>query len=248
MLPVISALLAFVASLFRSQTSLRWENLALRHQRTVYKQTVTRPRLTPTDRLFWAWLSRLWPGWREARHFVQSRTVLAWQRQRFRNHWRRLSRQGNPGRPVITQEGARCGRCGRRIRRGARLVCWENCGSWVEVTTSTVETYRVRPSKPPSPTWKALLKNHVPDVVALDFFTVPTVTFRVLCVLVILAHGRRRVVHVNVTEHPTAQWTAQQVVEAFPWGEAHAISSAVATASTAWSFGSASRTWVPKKS
>ena len=89
----------------------------------------------------------------------------------------------------------------------------------IEVAKSTVEKYRVRPRKPPSPTWKAFLTNHVHNLVALDFFTVPTVTFRVLFVLVILAHERRRVVHVNVTAHPTAQWTAPQVVEAFPWDE-----------------------------
>jgi putative transposase len=76
--PVVSALLAFVASLFRSQTSLRLENLALRHQLAVYRQTILRPRLYPTDRLVWVWLSRFWSGWQAALAFVQSRTVIAW--------------------------------------------------------------------------------------------------------------------------------------------------------------------------
>ena len=76
---------------------------------------------------------------------------------------------------------------------------------------------RPQPSKPSSPTWKAFLNNHVKDIVACDFFTVPTVTFKVLFVFIILAHERRRIVHFNVTEHPTAQWTTQQIVEAFPW-------------------------------
>ena len=83
MLPVISALLAFVAGLFRSRASLCLEHLALRHQLAVYQQTVHRPRLHSTDRLFWAWLSRLWPGWRDALAFVQPRTVIAWQRSAF---------------------------------------------------------------------------------------------------------------------------------------------------------------------
>lgn len=87
----------------------------------------------------------------------------------------------------------------------------------IHVAKSTVEKYRVWPRKPPSPTWKAFLNNHVKDLVALDFFVVPTVSYKVLFVLVILAHGRRRIVHVDVTEHPTAAWTAQQVVNAFPW-------------------------------
>jgi hypothetical protein len=87
----------------------------------------------------------------------------------------------------------------------------------IDVAKSTVEKYRVRPRKPPSPTWKTFLQNHAQDLVAMDFFVVPTVTFKVLFVLVILAHARRRIVHVNVTEHPTAQWTTQQVIETFPW-------------------------------
>jgi putative transposase len=89
----------------------------------------------------------------------------------------------------------------------------------IDVAKATVETYRVRPQRPPSPTWKAFLNNHVRDVVALDFFVVPTLTHKVLFVLLILAHERRCVVHVHVTEPPTAQWTAQQVIDAFPWDE-----------------------------
>ena len=90
----------------------------------------------------------------------------------------------------------------------------------IEVVKSTVEKYGVQPRKPSSPTWKAFLKNHVTDLVAMDFFVVPTVDCKGLFVLVILAHDRRRVVHFNVTAHPTEQWTAQPIVEAFPWDEA----------------------------
>jgi integrase-like protein len=90
----------------------------------------------------------------------------------------------------------------------------------IDVPKSTVETYRMRHCKPPSPMWKTFLKHHIPELVALDFCTVPAVTCRVLFALVILAHERRRVLQVNVTEHPTAEWTARQAVEAFPWDEA----------------------------
>jgi putative transposase len=218
MLPVISALLAFVAGFFRSRTSLCLEHLALRHQLAVYQQTVDRPRLRSTDRLFWAWLSRLWSGWQEALAFVQPRTMIAWQRKHFRDHWRRLSQRGKPGRPMIAKE----------VRTLIRDM-WQANPTWgsprivgelrklgIDVAKSTVETYRMWPHRPPSRTWKTFLKNHVPDLVSLDFFVVPTVTHKVLFVLLILAHERRRLVHVNVTEHPTAAWTAQQVVEAFP--------------------------------
>jgi putative transposase len=102
--PVIFALFAFVTAFFRSQASLRLENLALRHQLAVYKQSVHRPKLRHTDRLFWAWLSWLWPGWQAALAFVQPRTVIAWQQRRFRNHWRRLSQRRKPGRPAIAKD------------------------------------------------------------------------------------------------------------------------------------------------
>ena len=90
----------------------------------------------------------------------------------------------------------------------------------IEVAKSTVERYRVRLRKPASPTWRAFLANHVKELASLDFFTVSTVRFKVLFVLIILSHDRRRVVHFSITEHPTAQWTAQQVIEAFPWDTA----------------------------
>ena len=180
--PVLSALLAFIASPFRSTASLRLENLALRHQVAVYKQSVHRPRLRPTDRLFWAWLSRLWPQWQHALAFVQPRTVITWQHKRFRDYWRCLSQSGRPGRPSIAKE----------VRELIRDM-WQANPTWgsprivgelqklgIAVAKSMVEKYRVRPKKPPSPTWKMFLKNHVQDLVALDFFVVPTVTFRVL--------------------------------------------------------------------
>jgi putative transposase len=106
MLPIFSALLAFVAGLFRSQASLCLEHLALRHQLAVYKETIHRPPLRLTDRLFWVRLSRLWPGWQAALVFFQPHTVIAWQRQGFCDHWRQLSQQGRlvgpqlPGRCV----------------------------------------------------------------------------------------------------------------------------------------------------
>lgn len=103
---------------------------------------------------------------------------------------------------------------------GAPRIVGELRKLGITVAKSTVEKYRVRLKKPPSPTWKVFLQNHLQDLVTIDFFTVPTVTCRVLFVLVMLAHKRRRIIHFNVTEHPTAAWTAQQVVEAFPWDEA----------------------------
>jgi transposase InsO family protein len=221
MLSVVYALWAYGISTFRSREALRLENMALRHQVAVYQRTV-RPRIQRTDRLFWTWLARLWAGWQEAPVFVQPRTILAWQRQRFREHWRRVSHQGKPGRPAIAKDVRDLIREMSRANPmwGSPRVVGELRKLGIEVAKSTVEKYRLRPHKSPSPTWQTFLKNHMEDVVALDFFVVPTVTRKVLFVLLILAHHRRRVVHFNVTEHPTARWTAQQVIDAFPWDEA----------------------------
>jgi putative transposase len=219
MCPLLTALLTFLMTLLRSRLALQLEIVALRHQVAVYQRSGSRPRLRATDRLFWVWLSRLWSGWQHALAFVQPRTVIAWQRQRLRDHWRRLSQRGKPGRPAVSTEVRKLIRDMWRSNPlwGAPRIVGELRKLGINVAKSTVEKYRPRVRKPPSPTWKAFLHNHVKDLVACDFFTVPTASFKVLFVFIMLAHERRRVIHYNITEHPTAQWTAQQIVEAFPW-------------------------------
>src|SRR5262247_592639 len=100
---VVSIMIASLAAWFRSRLDMQMELIALRHQVAVYKQSVTRPKLQPADRLLWVWLSRLWPGWQRALEFVQPRTVIAWQKKRFRDYWRCLSQQKKPGRPAISK-------------------------------------------------------------------------------------------------------------------------------------------------
>jgi len=222
MKPIVCALLACVSTLFRSRHSLQLETVALRHQLTVYQRAVQRPRINPGDRVLWSWIARHWSGWRDALFFVQTGTVIAWQRKRFRDHWAKLSKHGRPGRPTESEE------IKALIRRmsaanpgwGSPRIVGELRKLGIDVAKSTVEKYRVRSRKPPSPTWKAFLNNHVRDLVAIDFFVVPTVRNKVLFVLVILAHQRRRVVHFDVAERPTARWTGQQIIEAFPWDTA----------------------------
>jgi putative transposase len=130
---------------------------------------------------------------------------------------------------------------------GAPRIIGELRKLGIHVAKSTVEKYRVYHRQPPSPTWQAFLNNHMKDLVALDFFTVPTVTYKVLFVLVILAHERRWIVHVNVTEHPTAAWTAQQVVDAFPWVPHSGICCAIGIASMLTRSGNAYTIWGSKK-
>jgi transposase InsO family protein len=153
---------------------------------------------------------------------VKPGTVISWQRKRFRDHWTQLSRAGRRGRSPIAKEvrdliqkmsESNPAWGSPRIRSELRKL-------GIDVAKSTVEKYRVRPRKPPSPAWRTFLANHVGELVSLDFFTVPTVRFKVLFVLIILAHDRRSGVHFNITTNPTARWRGQQVTEAFPWDTA----------------------------
>src|SRR5215510_611692 len=184
MLSIVSILLTSISAWFRSRLSVQIELIALRHQVAVYQQSISRPKLRPTDRLLWVWLSRLWRGWQDALEFVQPRTVLAWQKKRFRDDWRQLSQRSTPGRPAVSQEVRDLIRDMWRSNPlwGSPRIVGELRKLGIHVAKSTVEKYRPRVRKPPSPTWKAFLHNHVADIVACDFFTVPTVTGRMLFV------------------------------------------------------------------
>src|SRR5216117_782816 len=197
---------------------LALENLALRHQLAVYKKTVARPKVRRSDRLFWVALSRVWAGWRQALVIVSPNTVLRWQRRRFREHWTKLSARPLAGRPPVNAEikALVTRMAAANPLWGAPRIHGELLRLGIDVSERTVSRLMPKRRPLPSQAWRTFLANHVRDLVALDFFTVPTARLRVLFVLVVLAHHRRRVVHFNVTEHPTAAWTAQQIVDAFP--------------------------------
>ncbi len=203
----------------RTQRSLVLENLALWHQLVVLQRTVPRPRLRTADRLFWVLLSRLWAGWTDAISVVQPATVIRWHRTGFKLFWARKSRRTGPGRPAVAPEVRALIRQMARANPlwGAPRIHGELQKLGLEISQAAVSKYLGRRSKPPSQTWRTFLDNHLQTLVSVDFFVVPTVMFKVLFVFVALAHERRRVLHINVTDAPTAQWTAQQLVEAFPW-------------------------------
>jgi putative transposase len=217
MITLLLYLLRVLPVLCGGQRQLALENLALRQPLAVYKRTVARPRLRRRDRLFWAWLARVWIGWRRSRVIVTPDTVVRWQRRRFREHWTKLSRRPPVGRPPIS----------RQIRAlvvrmaqanplwGAPRIHGELQKLGIEVAERTVSRLLPKRRTPPSQTWRTFLVNHVRHLVSIDFFAVPTAGLRVLFVFVVLAHHRRRVLHFNITEHPTAAWT-QQIVDAFP--------------------------------
>jgi|ERR1700693_751924 putative transposase len=223
MFTIISSLFSSIRQSLRTRVMLQAEILALRHQLLVLQRSSRgrRLRLTTADRLLLVWLSRLWNGWRSTLVIVKPETVIGWHRQGFRLYWRWKSRHAQGRRSMsrevidLIQKMSLANPCW-----GAPRIHGELLKLGFELSQATVAKYMVRYRKPPSQTWRAFLQNHVKDLVATDFFVVPTVFFELLFVFVILSHDRRRVIHFGVTACPTSEWAARQLLEAFPWNSA----------------------------
>jgi putative transposase len=218
MLAALVVVLRTVALICCGHRAVALENLALRQQLAVFRRTVERPPLRHRDRLFWILLAKAWREWRTALIVVQPDTVVRWHRQWLRRRWTRCSMHSRPGRP--STNAAICLLVEQMIAAnplwGAPRIHGELGKLGFDVSERTVSRLLRRQPRPPSQTWRTFLTNHLMSLVSLDFFTVPTLTGRVLFVLVLLSHHRRRIVHLGITEHPTAAWTAQQIIEAFP--------------------------------
>ena len=213
----ISLLRCFLA-LFRSREEQAIVELALRQQLAVYAQKRPRPKLSLLDRAFWVALSRLWPRWKNHLVVVRPETVVRWHRNGFRRYWRSISMPG-PGRPPISEETKAL------IVRMATENCWrarriqaELMKLGIRVSLATVSRYvpRTKPDPTQQQRWMTFLQNHKDVISGMDFFVVPTVRFRLLYVWFAIDHGRRRILHFNVTENPTASWVIQQLRETFP--------------------------------
>src|SRR2546422_11691720 len=218
MLNAILSLFRMILLILGGYEQVALENLALREQLAIFQRSVPHPKIRPTDRLFWVCLRKVWKEWKSALVIVRPETVLDWQRRRFRRYWSQLSRHTNPGRPRTNADIRKLVKtmAEANVGWGAPRIHGELLKLGIDVSERTVSRLMPKRRPLPSQTWRTFLANHVRDLVSLDFFTVPTVRLRVLFVLVVLAHHRRRGVHCNVTEHPTAHWTAQQLVDTFP--------------------------------
>jgi hypothetical protein len=222
MIPLLWLLLAILASPFKSKRQLEAENVALRHQVVVLRRQVRgRVRLTNFDRLFLVQLYRWFPSILRVLAIVQPETVIRWHRAGFRCYWRWKSRSRG-GRPVIASD------LRALIRQmsvdnplwGAPRIHGELLKLGFEVAQSTVAKYMIKRWGPPSQGWRTFLRNHAPDIAAMDLFVVPTIGFSLLYAFVIVRLDRRALVWINVTPNPTAEWIARQLTEAFPWDEA----------------------------
>ena len=197
--------------------------LALRQQLAVYAHRHPRPRLSPLDRAFWVTLSRLWPQWRSALVLVQPETVIRWHRKAFRGHWRWISKPG-PGRPRIPEEvKSLIVQMAKDNGWRARKIREELAKLGIHLGLTTISRYlpENEPGEDPHQRWMTFLRNHRDLIAGMDFFVVPTVGFRLLYVWFVIDHGRRRVLHFNVTAHPTSRWVIQQLRDAFPGDPSH---------------------------
>jgi transposase InsO family protein len=220
------ALLCFFLTLFalpfKSKSRLEAENTALRHLLIVLQRGVSgRVQLTNGDRLFLVMLYRWFPSVLKAITIIRPETLVRWHRAGFRRYWRWKSRSFG-GRPQIDAD------LRSLIRRmsaenplwGAPRIHGELLKLGFDVAQSSVAKYMVKRSRPPSQGWRTFLRNHAPDIAAMDLFVVPTIGLDLLYGLVIVRLARRDIVWINVTPHPTAEWIARQITDAFPWNEA----------------------------
>src|SRR5258705_8501229 len=222
MFRLILCLLGALRSVFRSRAELALENLALRQQLSTFSAGGRRAHIAHSDRWFWIALRRVWSGWADVLIFVMPETVIRWHRAGFRRYWTWISRPRRTGRPAKDQE----------IRELIRRLAREN-PAWgsprihgelrllgFDVSERTVSRYLPRRAPPPDAVqrWLTFLRNHRDVIAAMDFFVVPTVTFRLVYGWFVIGHGRRRILHLDVTANPSAAWVTQQLREAFPFG------------------------------
>jgi transposase InsO family protein len=213
------------ARIFRSRRDLLLENLALRQQLGVLRQKYPRPHLAAPDKFFWVMLRRLWPGWKRALILVQPETVVHWHRAGFRLYWAWISRRrAHVGRRCVSRELREL--IFRMVAEnptwGAPRIHGELKMLGFDISERTVLRWMRRAPRNPEPAkrWTVFLNNHREAIAAMDFFTVPTLTFSVLYCFFVIAHDRRRILHFNVTRHPSSVWVIQQLREAFPYDSA----------------------------
>jgi putative transposase len=210
---------------FHSRRSLALENLALRQQLAVLKRRRPRPMLGRFDKLFWVIACRIWSAWKEALIVVTPETVVRWHRAGFQMYWRLISKaRRQVGRRQTPKEVREL--IFRMVAEnptwGAPRIHGELLMLGFDLSERTISRWMKRAPRDPEPAkhWLAFLRNHREAIAAMDFFTVPTIAFGVLYCLFVISHDRRRILHFNVTKHPTSLWTIQQLREAFPFGSA----------------------------
>jgi transposase InsO family protein len=222
MLELCRLIIRMVVGLFRSRAALEAEILVLRQQINVLRRaSPKRLSFNSIDRLILAGVCRLFPKARDALAIVRPDTVIRWHRAGFKSYWRWKSRRryGRPGVPLEI----------RRLIREISIANWlwgaprihgELLKLGIDIGQTSVAKYMTRRRGTPSQGWKTFLRNHADGIAAMDLFVVPTISFRLLYGLLVMGHGRRQILWIGVTAHPTAEWMANQLTEAYGWEQA----------------------------
>jgi transposase InsO family protein len=219
MIGLLCFVVAVLASPFKSKIRLEAENATLRHQLVVLRRKLKgRARLTSNDRWFFVQLYRWFPSILPVLMIIRPETLVRWHRAGFRRYWRWKSRRRGGRPPIEAELRALIRQMSREnLLWGAPRIHGELLKFGFELAQSSVAKYMVKHRGPPSQGWRTFLRNHAPDIAAMDLFVVPTIGFRMLCGFVIIRLDRRDLVWINVTTNPTAEWVARQITEAFPW-------------------------------
>ena len=241
MFPFFRLWFGLLARCFRSHQTLLLENLALRQQLTVLKRKHRRPKVSRLDKLFWVLAHRFWSAWKSSLIIVTPETVVRWHRAGFRLYWSWISRVKKPvGRKRLSKEirNLTFRMVAENPTWGAPRIHGELLMLGFDVSERTISRWMKRAPRDPelAQRWQAFVRNHRDAIAAMDFFTVPTVTFQLLYCFFIISHERRQILHVNVTRHPTRTWIAQQLREAFPTNPLPASCSSITTRNMVWKY------------
>jgi putative transposase len=217
--------LGLLTRCLQSHQSLLLENLVLRQQLAVLKRKHPKPRMEAVDKIFWVFARRFWGAWKQSLVLVNPETVVRWHRAGFHLYWSLISRArrrvgrkqlSKEVRDLIFQMGA------ENHTWGAPRIHGELLMLGFEVSERSISRWMKRAPRDPQPAqrWRAFLTNHKEAIAAMDFFTVPTITFGALYCFFVIRHERRRILHFHLTKHPTSAWIVQQLREAFPYQSA----------------------------
>jgi len=222
MVLIMKVIMFFLDLIFKDRADMALEILTLRQQLSVFKQSIKRPKLKFKDRLFWVTVSRIWHRWADVLIIVQPTTVIRWHKNLFKYYWRLKSR--SRGRPKIPEEIRNLIKQMRKDNPlwGAEKILDELTLLGYDLCLTTIKNYLKyfgKRDKPPTGTWMTFLKNHLCCTAAIDFFVVPTISFRLLYAFIVLSHERRKIIHFNVSYSPNQDWLIQQLREAFPYNE-----------------------------
>lgn len=213
---MLKSLIHFLFGFFKTKTQLQLEIICLRKQLEILNRNNKRVTLNNSDRIFFSIMKKFFSDWKVSLVIIKPETVIKWHRRKFNDYLRNMSKN-NVGRPNVSAEQIELI---KRIANenpmwGVARIHGEILKLGYKVSQATVWRYTPKDRNNRSgQRWKTFLKNHASEIISIDFFSVPTINFKLLHVLVFLSHGRRKIIHYNITQNPSSEWCSQQLKNA----------------------------------